>query len=366
METIDTISQLLQSSSSQYRLFDMGRMVTKISKEDFEKIELNQLPYPFPSQGHAFIAISFWQPKGQQPYLWLLKLPLDEQGLLNQSARNHFIAIIVEALGKDLTQAPTEDQASILKNNPYLFTPAQYKLASLNSKLKATLKKSFSASITAKESEHLAPFIEYLKNIGSNADKNVQWQHIGVQGICDFVTLLSQEDNKTTANKQSNNYSTLLINSLDKLPNEVLFPLCSALENEKLPADLIHALVTLLNKNIKNEPLSPNNAQILRSLASSCEHVYVSDFIKLLLQQKIIEQELLIVISGRCWKVLSTTALLLSFFEQLVLHKDSTLFNSIFRDLVAIPHMRMLVLQSIREPSRSEALSLSIGQLFSS
>ena len=117
MDTIDTISQLLQASNSQYRLYDIGRKITKISKEQFEKIENNQLPYPAPSQGHACIAIAFWQKQSPQPYLWLVKLPLDERGLLNQGARNHFIAIIVEALGSDLTQDANEQQEELLKSN---------------------------------------------------------------------------------------------------------------------------------------------------------------------------------------------------------------------------------------------------------
>ena len=91
---IATLSDLLTLSGSQYQIYDMGRLITKLPNEQFEQVELNQLPYPSPSQGHAFIAIAFWQKKTAQPFLWLLKLPLDERGLLNQGARNHFIAII--------------------------------------------------------------------------------------------------------------------------------------------------------------------------------------------------------------------------------------------------------------------------------
>jgi hypothetical protein len=362
METIDTISQLLKSSQSQYRIFDMGRMVTKISKESFDKIEKNQLAYPFPSQGHAFIAISFWQPNGLQPYLWLLKLPLDEQGLLNQGARNHFIAIIVEALGKDLTQNPTEHQESLLKSNPYLYTPAQYKLASLNSKLKYSLKSNF-PNLSTKESEHLAPFVKYLES----EHYKEQWQQLGVQGICDFATLISQEILVNEAiKKQSEYYTSLLIKALSALPDEVMSPLCSALENEKLPVALIKALINHLASSIESAPTASINSQLLRCLASSAEHVYVKQFIESLLKNDQISQELLIVISGRCWLALTSVPLVLTYFEQVVKHKDSTLFKSIFRDMVAIPKMRVLALQAIREPERSEELSLSIGQLFSS
>ncbi len=136
MSHISTISELLALSNCQYRIYDMGRKIDKLSKEQFDKIEMTHLPYPFPSQGHAFLAIAFWQKKSTEPYLWFVKLPLDERGLLNQGARNHFIAIIIEALGADLSVDPTEQQEELLKSNPYHFTPAQYKLATINSLLK--------------------------------------------------------------------------------------------------------------------------------------------------------------------------------------------------------------------------------------
>ena len=84
MDTISSISELLSLSKSQYRIYDLSRTVTKLSKESFEKIENNQLPYPTPNQGHAHIAIAFCQQNKAAPYLWFVKLPLDERGLLNQ------------------------------------------------------------------------------------------------------------------------------------------------------------------------------------------------------------------------------------------------------------------------------------------
>lgn len=349
MDTIDTISQLLQSSNSQYRLYDIGRKVTKITKEQFQKIENNQIPYPTPSQGHACIAIAFWQKKSAMPYLWLLKLPLDERGLLNQGARNHFIAIIVEALGSDLTQDANEQQEELLKNNPYLFTPAQYKLAALNSKIKLELKQL--------PSEHLSTFISYL-----TADSSWgSWQNVGVQGICDFVVRINDKAN------ESNN--ELLQHALPHLPTEVLFPLCSALENELLPIGLLDTLIELLQKNLltkesENEGIVQIQQHLLRSLGSNCQHPHVTELISLLLQQQNIAVELLITLSGRCWLALEDIDNLMAFLEHLVKYEDKDLFNSIFKDLVAIPAIRPSVLQCIREPERSKNLSNAIGQLF--
>lgn len=358
---IDTISQLLQLSGSQYRIYDMGRLVTKVPKELFEKVELNQLPYPTPSQGHAFIAIAFWQKQSVQPYLWLLKMPLDERGLLNQGARNHFIAIIVEALGSDLTQETTKKQEDLLTSNPYLFTPAQYKLASLNSKIKVDLKQN--------PSEYLSPFLHYVS--GEAGWDN--WQAVGVQGITDFVARIKQD-----------NHSKLLLDALPYLPKEVLLPLCGALENETLSVELIDALLTLLKVQLKKQPkkmrvndgdsteneqdISHNPQQLsqhlLRALAANMTHPHVTDFITLFLQQEHVYPEMLITLSGRCWPTLANNILLMQYLEHLVNCEDMPLFNSIFKDLVAIPVIRPIIFQCMRAQNRSPALAQAIGQLF--
>ena len=346
MNTIDTISQLLHSSNSQFRLYDIGRKIEKISKEQFEKIELNQIPYPTPSQGHACIAIAFWQKQSPQPYLWLLKFPLDERGLLNQGARNHFIAIIVEALGSDLMQDANEQQEELLKNNPYLFTPAQYKLAALNSKIKFELKQA--------PSEYLSPFLAYL----SGEDSWDNWQVVGVQGITDLAVRIKEKTN----NKQSN--SQKLINALPHLPSEVLFPLCSALENEEFSVELIDALLDLLQTKLQlakdsqqqDDTLLQTQQHLLRSLASNCHHVHVEKFVNMLLEQQNVAPELLITLSGRCWIALANTKQLMAYFEHLIACEDQALFNSIFKDLVTIPTMRPIVFQCMQAPERRSAL----------
>lgn len=341
MNNIETLSQLLQLSDSQYRIYDIGRKIEKISKEQFEKVELNQIPYPTPSQGHAIFAITFWQKQSPQPYLWLLKLPLDERGLLNQGARNHFIAIVVEALGSDLTKDPSEQQQELLNSNPYLYTPAQYKLASLNSKIKTDLKQA--------PSEYFAPFLTYLS--GELGWQN--WQAVGVQGITDFATRINQD-----------NHSQVLISALANLPDEVLFPLCSALENEPLAIEVIDALLTQLKQAMPDSNQLSKQQHLLRSLSANSQHPHVKTFITDLLSQQTVAPELLITLSGRCWSALASTELMMQYFEHLVASDDTALFNSIFKDLVALPELRPIVFQCMRAPNRSTKLAQAIGQLF--
>ncbi len=337
-----TLSELLKLSGSQYRLYDVGRLVSKLPKDQFEKVELNQLPYPTPVQGHACIAIAFWQKQSSEPYLWLIKLPLDERGLLNQGARNHFIAIIIEALGADLTQETSKKQEELLSSNPYLFTPAQYKLASLNSKIKVDLKQA--------PSEYFSPFKQYLSE---GADWS-NWQDVGVQGITDFTARIKQD-----------NHCQLLVNALPHLPMEVLSPVCSALENELYPVALIDAVISTFKNTLANKEGSAIAPQLLRALAANSQHIHVKEFINQLLAQKELSTDLLITLSGRCWQALAEEKTLACYFEHLLKNDDLAIFASIFKDLVAVPAVRPIAFQCIRAQDRSTALAQAIGQLFS-
>jgi len=337
MTNVSSISELLNLSNCQFRVYDLGRKVVKLSKETFSKIEHCQLPHPLPLQGHAHFAVAFWQKSSPQPYIWFIKLPLDERGLLNQGARDHYVAIIAEALGSDLSVDPTEKQEELLKSNPYIFTPSQYKLAMLNSLLSSVL--------NHEPSKYYQSFVQYL------TDKNwQQWQSIGVQGITDFSSRIDVD-----------NHSHLIANSISHLPFEVLSPLCGALENFSLPLNIIEAIIELLNKI---EPKQHEVQQmLLRSLASSTEHPFVDQYFASLLAQESISTDSLISIMGRCWQVLNNEQRTMQFLEHIV-QKESELFPAVFRDLVAIPSQRPLLFQCMRATNRSEQLAKAIGNLF--
>lgn len=338
--TISTISELLALSAAQYRIYDIGRRVDKISKEQFAKIEAAQMPYPFPLQGHAMFAISFWQQRSNAPYLWFVKLPLDERGLLNQGARNHFIAIIIEALGQDLTVDPTEKQASLLEKNPYHFTPAQYKLAAVNSLV--------TLSVKHQPSQFYQPALDYLA--GELGFDN--WQNIGVQGLSDFSVRLTESNN-----------AQILENSLSQLPEEVLLPLCSALENVKLPAGVIKQLTQRYQQAKQTQQHSIMTA-LLRALSASTQHPNSVLFLNKLLTDASLSIDTLIIFTGRLWPVFAEAKSLISYLEQLCKQEDDELFLAMFKDLVAIPQIRPILLQAIRSPNRSNSLTMAIDKIF--
>jgi hypothetical protein len=347
--TVSSLTELLELSHCQYRIYELGRIIEKISKKQFEQIEANQLAYPSPLQGHAQFAVVFWPnsahntksqhqtPTTVEPMLWFLKLPLDERGLLIQAARNHFIAIILEALGKDITQHANETQQQKLDANPYHFTPAQYKLASLNAIIAKELKR--------QPSQHYRVCQHYFSSTTALA----QWQNIGVQGLADFVARLDDVNNLAG-----------LTSCFDKLPKPVLMPLCSALEHHVLPVELIRAIIACYQQTEDQEL----RQQLIRALANCDQHKYVQQFIEQLLQQAVSES-LLIVLASRHWRLFTDPQQLMRLLEALVEPSiPADLFAPIFKDLVAIPAIRPMLFQCMRQPNRSNALANAIGQLF--
>jgi hypothetical protein len=78
----------------------------------------------------------------------------------------------------------------------------------------------------------------------------------------------------------------------------------------------------------------------------------------------VLEEDVLIIIAGRLWPILNDENLLFSYLEQLIKDSDYALFSAIFKDLVAIPLIRPVLLQAIRSPKRSPELAKAIGMLF--
>lgn len=341
MNQITSITQLLTLSNCQYRIYDLGRRISKISKSDFEKIEENRIFYPFPNQGHAQLAITFWQSTPSQPFIWFVKLPIDEQGYVMQAARNHFIGIIVEALGSDLSQDPSERQEELLKNNPYHFTPAQYKLASFNAMMKASLKQPSSSQY-----EHCQLYMS-----GKLGWDN--WQGVGIQGLCDFAARINEENNESS-----------LIGALPNLPIEVLSPLVGALENQMLSVPLIEAVLNQVNLSLANDELTKTSL-LVRALSSSAEIPLAKSAIQALIKSdRECTIDLLIAIAARCWLALDTEEIVMQFLEKLASHKNTQQFIALFSDIIALSELRPILLTCIRSPNRSPELSQAVGALF--
>jgi len=343
VDNINSISEFLLQAGSQYRIFDMGRRVQKISTESFLDFEHGNSPYPYPIQQHALVAVLFWNKNhNDNHYVWFLKLPLDEQGLLMQAARNQFLELVVTALGNSMQQQPDKEQQSALDHNPLIFKPSQQKLAAFTSQSRLAME--------LPASQFMAPALKYL----SDKANYQQWQELGFQGLADIATRLNENDNLQ-----------VVADAILLLPSEPFCALCCCLENSAIEPELATPLLKILN-----DALASNNISIaihaLRALSHSADITQQQTALELTLTSEQIKEQLdiVIILAGRYWSVLDSTETAVRFLEAVVeVSTEQDIFNQLFGDLVAIPQTRNHFLNALRHPQRSNKLATAIAQL---
>ncbi len=332
MTEITTLSQFLTTAKTQFQVYELGRRVQHLDMLAFHQIESLATPYPYPIQGHAQFAIVFWN-QSEQHFIWFLKLPLDEQGLLSPAPRSQFIEMVLSALGQDPTEPLTDEQQDRLANNPFSFKPSQEKLALFNALVRKQLGQSASTQY------------EFAMQYLSGQIAVNQWQHVGIQGISDVCVRLTELDHEQH-----------IIASFDRAAIEVQIALCQCLEH-------LHLSEALATKIFEKLTLAPTEYQayFLRALASHQE--LSQQALRQLQQEARLDANALISIAGRNWSVLKQEASRSIYLEALALQPQA-FFNQIFADIVAIPSLRSHLLGELRNPHRSAQLSQAIGGLF--
>ena len=331
MTEITTLSQFLSTAKTQFQVYDLGRSVQNIDIMAFHQIEALKAPYPHPTQGHAQFAIVFWS-GDQQHYIWFVKLALDEQGLFVLAARQQFIKMIMDALGRDPTKPLSEEQQQALANNPFSFKPSQEKLAVFNAMVKKQL------GLPASTQYEMAS--QYLT--GQMPKEN--WQQLGLQGIADICVRLNSLDHEQQ-----------VINGLQSEFMELQAAICQCLEHVTVTDNVAKQLFENFNR------ATPKLALLfLKALSRQSE--YSEKAVKFLLH-KTLNDEALITIAARNWTVLRDDKIRLAYLESLAMQSQN-FFNQVFADIVAIPLLREHILLELRNPNRSVKLSQAIGGLF--
>lgn len=343
---VPDLSALMTIANANWRVFDMGRIVQPISKQLMEKIESNEVAYPYPIQGKARLAVVFWDSeeksstKEVNPFIWFLQFELDEMGLLKLQQRDHFISLVIKELGNKLLDSNSEQQ-STLDNHPYSFTPEQKRLAAFNAKVKVLLKQPASA------------YFEHVQAYFSRQIDLDKWQELSVQGIADFVARLDVANNKA-----------LLIDILPELSVQTLAVVAACLEHQTIDTQLTEAVIKLQNQRLAENDME-EVIHLLRCLASSSATGLVKDqIVKLLNSSEKLDDNLYIVLAGRFWSQFSDKSLLYLYLQRVAENHEQELFNGLFSDLVAIPETRNLVLSSLRDPARPEAMSRAFSAIF--
>lgn len=339
METIHTLTELLNNSNCQYQVFDLGRRIKTIDAKTFADAEKGQLPYPYPMQRKAHIAIAYWN-KEQQPWIWFLKFELDERGLLKQSDIGNFLKYVIEAMGTHISQNMTEEQQEKLSNNPYTFKPAEDKMAVFHSQIRATLDLPCSQ------------YYEHAQHYFSGGLDWDKWQAVGLQGVTDICARLGQEQNGVNLRK-----------ALKHLPNEPLYALLGALEHTELSDKLAEVLAELATQQIESsEPDLFLLSALTRALSGAPQSISEPIVKAILASPRLSHQEVLIGIAGRSWHWLSDAAIAEQFLLRLAQTGNQNLFNQLFADLVMLPELRMVLLPLLHS-SPSEELAQALVRL---
>jgi len=323
MQSIDTISEFLQAAGVSYQVFDLSRTVRTMPAGEFAAIEKEQASFPAPRQQHAWLGILFWQPEqSDQHYVWFAKLPLDERGLLQHAARQHFLSIITDALGSNLTKNPAAEQEKLLEQNPYIFKPDEPRRAAFHA---------LASVLTG-----AGPSIHYEAAEAFLLGKSEQdWESLGVQGIHDFVV----RDLSDRAVQQA------ISQNFNDWPEPLQEAVAEALSHQNLPETLAQNLIAQADaaSGLLQRALSHN-------LNCDAGQIKVRQWL-----QSEPSKELLISLAARCWSVLNNEKTLLLFMDALA-KEDAAFFEQVFKDIVMLPEVRPVVLSLFSQNKGSKQL----------
>lgn len=322
MKNLSTLFELVQTAGCDYCIYDIGRRVVEIPKSEFEHFENAQQAYPYPIQKTARFALVYW-PLGQtdNPFIWFMNLPLNEESMLIEASRNHFVAIIQEAMGNKITEQGEQQ----LPDNPYIKAPDAKKLAMVNAKLKYKLQ--------LPPSSYLADCISYLSH-----ENWEQWQNLAVQGWADLLVRL--EDPKI---------QQLFDHGFFEFPAQMKTELASLIEHQTLSRATNRRIIRQLqNTHVEKQ----EQLDLMRCLSGwSTENEFNQYLTQVLNTEQSLDADLLAVISARCFEALADPLLLTLYLEQIADHSAQGLFEALFTDLVAIPNLRRCIFALLQNPS---------------
>jgi len=352
-EQLSSITDFLRQGNFQFRIFDLGRRVCRISNQLFEKIENQQAVYPYPFQQSAWLAIVFWdKAKRSEAIIWFLRFPIDELGYLQLVSRDAFLQQLFDQLAQSaLAKQQGQALADTLKESPFAFKPNEDRLAVFHAKTKKILGQA--------ASHYYAHTQNYLRgDLGYE-----QWKFLGLQGIADVIARLDDDDN-----------AAVLAKAIPQIPEQPLIIIANLLEHSEPNKVLSNAILTQLEQQFSALGSTPTTQQItealplltalLRALSNSKIVHNRHQAWHLLLQSNLsTEIELLAVLSGRAWQDLRDEILFKRFLEALAYCSQEQFFILLV-DLMAIPTLREPLLKVMRLSDRSERLAQRIGLFF--
>ena len=326
-----SISQFVAKSGAQMRVFDLGRRISKIGQSEFEAFENLARPYPTPYLRHAWVGILSWNAKEPgQHNIWFLKLPLDEQNILQPGPRDAFLQHWLQVV-----QYPDQEHGEA----PCSYKPDGNRMAYFHAQALRTLKQP--------TTQFYATARGYLS--GDTGWDN--WQQLGLQGLAEVVCRLDEDNN-----------SKLLTAAMPHLPPVPRNVLLGFLENAAPDVHLTGAIMDALAKQMSAGADAAQLAAFCRGLSGSVSTTHRQQVLNLVLQHPVAaEAEVLSAIGSRCWQDLEDECL--HRYLEVLASAGQDMFLALVADLMTLPGKRQQILEAFRNPERSEALGAAIGTL---
>ncbi|MDY7116017.1 DUF3549 family protein [Halomonas sp. SSL-5] len=337
MQPIHTLHDFFVRSGAEVRLYHLGRRVEPCEMSTLAALEADQAPWPAPWQGQARLGLVFRLGDMQDPLIWFLALPLDEQGRLDPASRDAFVQRLLETLGHSVANVGREDGAAVdnlMKDNPLAFTPSLPFQAMLHARA--------SQDLGRPASQHLEPVEAYL-----SGQQALDWQALGLQGLADFAVRMGDEERRQLALR------------LPALPHEVLTSLCYCLEHVAIDAELAAALRTRGEAAAAAGDVEGLCACVRAASGSAAAGAW---FDSLLADAHACGPDLLAAIAARGWSLLEDGQRLPRYLERLASCEQAD-FMRVARDLALIPRLRLPVLMTLREAPADSPIGRRLAAL---
>ena len=339
MQPIHSLHDFFLRSGAEIRLYHLGRRVEPCSLDTLAAFETGELAWPAPWQGTARLAMVFRLGDLEDPLIWFLALPLDEQGHLDPAPRDAFVQRLLETLGHSVRGLGHSENAGIdnlMKDNPLAFTPAL--------PLRAVLHARATQDAGLPASQHLEPVEAYL-----SGQQAIDWRALGLQGLADFAVRLDSASSETLAAR------------LETLPGEVLTSLCYCLEHVAIADALAHALRRRGEAAGRTGDIETFCACV-RAMGGASRELAGAWFDALLDDPDACGPDLLAAIAGRGWQHLEDAERLSRFLTRLAETREAD-FTAVARDLALVPRLRLPLLMTLRDAGPDSAIGRRLAGL---
>lgn len=347
------LSQYLSELDGNFRLYDVGRRIRKIDKAQFKQFEDLEIPYPYPYLQHAWLAL-YVSPQNNpdNETLMFLKWPLDEQGKLIQYVRDDLVMRLIRLSEQPLNVKNDSEIEDPLKDNSFSFNPDDIRRANLHAMI--------NHSQHRKPSEHHDTVVRYLQAGTLNPKELNHWKNLGMQGIADVAA-------------KTDEYETSLKACLPKMPKEVYLAFSQCLEH----AHISHGIAAAVFKRFEADLTQDNNTAAVEAslrIMGAC----FSDELRIKAWQLWMDSDYkndiacVLAFSTRNYDDLAfmpqaITPFLITLAEfQQEGSAAFSVFVKIVSDLLFLPGIRNLLLNTLRNPERPDILGQAMQALLDS